>query len=309
MKRILIGYDGSPQADGAMEDLSRAGLPLELDATVLTVADVWMPTNPIPGSDISPSTRSGPVRQARERAEQAVASARAAAARAGEHLHSLFPKWRIETVATADSPAWGILNRAAEWKADLIVMGSHGRSTLERIFLGSVSQKVAAEAGCSVRIARPRINPHHARLRVLLAVDGSADSQIAVREIAGRVWPDYCQFRVVGVVDSRLESSVAWPELFGQGWVPQPDEDAAATLKRVVEADAERLRSSGLMVETHVARGDAKGELLAHAEKWEADCIFVGARGLHHGGRLALGTVASAVTGRAHCSVEIVRPN
>jgi nucleotide-binding universal stress UspA family protein len=47
--------------------------------------------------------------------------------------------------------------------------------------------------------------------------------------------------------------------------------------------------------------------LLREAERWEAECIFLGARGLHHNQRIHLGTCASAVATRAHCSVEIVR--
>ncbi|MCV4785306.1 universal stress protein, partial [Escherichia coli] len=58
--------------------------------------------------------------------------------------------------ACADSPAWGIIKRADEWQPDLIVVGSHGRTAIERFVLGSVSQKVLYEARCSVRIARAR---------------------------------------------------------------------------------------------------------------------------------------------------------
>ena len=76
----------------------------------------------------------------------------------------------------------------------------------------------------------------------------------------------------------------------------------------MLEHAAKILSDAGLAVETQLLKGDPKHELLTQAEAWEADAIFIGARGLHHGGRLALGTMASAVAARAHCSVEIVRP-
>src|SRR5881628_1725436 len=38
------------------------------------------------------------------------------------------------------------------------------------------------------------------------------------------------------------------------------------------------------------------------ADSWEADAIFVGARGRQHGGRLTLGTVAGSIAARAHCT-------
>jgi nucleotide-binding universal stress UspA family protein len=47
-----------------------------------------------------------------------------------------------------------ILDMAAEWKADLIVLGSHGRKGMDRFLLGSVSEGVARHASCSVLIVR-----------------------------------------------------------------------------------------------------------------------------------------------------------
>jgi nucleotide-binding universal stress UspA family protein len=47
-----------------------------------------------------------------------------------------------------------IVDAAAKWHASLIVMGSHGRSGLERLLLGSVSEYVVRHAPCSVQIVR-----------------------------------------------------------------------------------------------------------------------------------------------------------
>jgi nucleotide-binding universal stress UspA family protein len=201
-----------------------------------------------------------------------------------------------------------VLNKAAEWKADLVALGSHGRSTLERLFLGSVSQKVAAEAVCSVRIARPRKRIHHERLRVAVAVDGSQESLGAVRSVASRIWPEFSEFRVVAVVDPRMETAIGWPDVYAAPWIQARDASAKEAVCRMLEHSAKVLDDAGLGVETHLLSGDPKRELVTHAESWEADNIFLGARGLHHGGRLALGTMASSVAARAHCSVEIVRP-
>lgn len=48
-----------------------------------------------------------------------------------------------------------ILDSAAQWGADAIVLGSHGRHGLERLLLGSVSESVVRHAGCSVTVVRP----------------------------------------------------------------------------------------------------------------------------------------------------------
>ena len=57
---------------------------------------------------------------------------------------------RVEDVAAAK----GIVESASDLKADLIVMGSHGRSGLQRLMLGSVAAKVVAQAEIPVLVAR-----------------------------------------------------------------------------------------------------------------------------------------------------------
>ena len=47
-----------------------------------------------------------------------------------------------------------ILDRAEQWRPDLIIVGSHGRRGLDRFLLGSVSEGIARHARCSVQIAR-----------------------------------------------------------------------------------------------------------------------------------------------------------
>ena len=308
MKKLLFAYDGSACAEAALDDLSLAGLPRELDVVVLSVAEVWLPANPDRLEPVYPDTVATAVRRTREQALREVDSSRALAERAAERLRANFPRWNIKAEAEGDSPAWALIKKADQWRADLVVVGSHGRSTLERLFLGSVSHKVAAEAHCSVRISRPRRHAKPGRLRVVVAVDGSADAQDVVRNVAGRPWPEVAEFRVVAVMDPRMETALAWPDLYGAPWVHERDIEVREGALRMIEHSSKQLFDAGLKTETHLLNGDPKHELLKHAEAWEADAIFVGARGLQHGGRLALGTVASAVASRAHCSVEIVRP-
>jgi hypothetical protein len=44
--KILIAYDGSDCAEAALDDLQRAGLPVEAEAQIITVAEVWLPPPP-----------------------------------------------------------------------------------------------------------------------------------------------------------------------------------------------------------------------------------------------------------------------
>src|SRR5882672_10330427 len=171
MKRILIAYDGSRCAEAAIDDLTRAGLPDEMEALVLSIANVWVPPDASQLESIYPGTSSKAVIKARAKALQAVEACHALAQNVGERLQTLFPQWKVESAAAGDSPAWGVLKKADQWNPDLIVLGSHGRPTLEQIFLGSVSQKVAAEAHCSVRIGRHRRGSDDGPLKIIVAVD------------------------------------------------------------------------------------------------------------------------------------------
>jgi nucleotide-binding universal stress UspA family protein len=59
------------------------------------------------------------------------------------------------SVSTPDAePRHGIVDEARRWNADLIVMGSHGRSGFDRLLLGSVAEGVLRHAPCSVEIVR-----------------------------------------------------------------------------------------------------------------------------------------------------------
>jgi nucleotide-binding universal stress UspA family protein len=60
----------------------------------------------------------------------------------------------VQSRVIEGEPRIAILDAAAEWGADCIVLGSHGRTGLEKLLLGSVAQSVAQHAKCSVFIVR-----------------------------------------------------------------------------------------------------------------------------------------------------------
>ena len=302
--RILIGYDGSSVSDAALEDLQWAGLPAQAEAMVLTVADVWVPPPPPPSPgqvDRAFAERVAAARErARRKAEDAVAAARAIATRGSERLRALFPQWTLHAEACADSPAWGIIRKADEWRPDLLVVGAHRRSALERWFVGSVSYKVLTEARCTVRIARGRARAAGTPIRLVVGSDGSPDADAAVQTIAVRSWPAGTEVRFVVVVDEALATMLGWSSF---------DEPAAqATLAKLLEPALQRLRAAPLAVSLVVKSGDPKRILVDEAERWDADCIFLGARGLRRLERFFIGSVSAAVAARAPCSVEVVHP-
>jgi nucleotide-binding universal stress UspA family protein len=305
--KILLAYDGSGSSDTALDDLERAGLPGDVEAVVLSVADVWLPPGEGDGESAPNDWVSDLVRDSRARSEEALAEAREMATRAAVRVGALFPGWTVRAEAIADSPAWGLVKRAEAWGADLVVVGSRDRSALDRLALGSVSQKVVVEAPCSVRIAREPVGESGSPARIVVGVDGSADSERAAGSAAARKWPAGSALRLITVVDSRIATALASPKHPAFQWARPTDKDGDAWVRRMNETFMERMGERGLSVSFLAKAGDPKRTLVEEAERWGADSIFIGATSLAKTERFPLGRVSSAVASRAHCSVEVVR--
>ena len=304
--KILIGYDGSECADAALEDLKHAGLESEADVLVMCVADVFVPP-PLEGVDDPVYVPQG-VKRAHERARQKLEEVEDLARSVSNQIKSHFPNWKVSSLAEADSPAWALLRQADEWKPDLIVMGARGHSVFGgRLILGSISQRVLYEAHCSVRIGRgPYKNPE-TPIRLLIGVDSSADSNAAVEAVCKRRWPRGTEVGLLVVVDTVMPFTSSPSEPAAMKWIEVADERNWSDVRQIFEPFAQKIRSAGLHAEVLIRRGNPADEILEEAHTWGADCIFVGAKGTRGIDRLLLGSVSSAVSSRAHCSVEIVR--
>lgn len=305
--KIVVGYDGSQGADAITEDLKQAGLPDDVHALVISVADVLLPPSspgyvepPIPASIAASFKRS------QDDAARLVEQARMMSEDYAQTLRKNFPSWKVDAKAFADSPAWGLLNTSREWGADLIVVGAHDMATPARLILGSVSQRVVTDATCSVRVVHGApIDP--AAIRIILGVDGSEHADKAVAEVASRKWPSGSVALVVTVIDHNLISAIANVGSPLRKWIAENDSDDHQWVMKLSEDAATRLRQSGLTVTTVTKEGNPKKLLVEQAETWKADCIFVGARGLGGIKHALIGSVSSAIASRAQCTVEVVR--
>jgi nucleotide-binding universal stress UspA family protein len=308
--KILIGYDGSECSTDALDDLKNAGLPAMADVLVMSIADVFVP--PPINEEIDntfPMYVPAGIKRAHERAAKKLGEAEAMAKRAANHLHNNFPNWEIRYEALADSPAWAILRSADKWQADLIVVGATGHNVLGgRLILGSISQRILYEAACSVRIARHGSRNRAKPLRLLVGVDNSEHSKRAVAWVGGRHWPAGTEVRLLAVVDTVMEIPSEPNQPADYKWIEVGDEENWEQVRSIFQPSADQLQALGLDAAVMIRRGNPKTEILEEAESWKADCIFVGAKGMRGIDRLLLGSVSSSVSARAHCSVEVVRP-
>jgi nucleotide-binding universal stress UspA family protein len=286
ISKILIAYDGSACSDAALNDLTRAGLSSALKAVVVTVAYIILPPlEDAQSADDRPVFRIPRVeRYAQARAEKAIKEAQTFAERAAERVKAAFPGWDVRPDVRCDAPAWAIIKMAYSDNPGLILVGSHRHSVVGgRLILGSVSQRVLYEAQCSVRVARCSDERREGPVRIVVGFNGSPESELAVDAVEAREWPEGSEVRIVTALDTQTPVS--------------PD------------VRIEKLRATGLLASSVARKGDPAHILVEEAEKWAADSIFVGTKGMHGFQHFLHGSVSAAVAARASCSVEVVRPD
>lgn len=314
--KILVAYDGSECADDALIDLRRAGLPPVAEALVINIEEVWLPV-PVGLQNQAAQVKSGAPATAAQPAFHSVEPAtsnlneiQAKTFKAAERLFSFFPEWDVKTEFLQGSPAATLIQRAKEWNADLIVTGSHGRSGYSRFWLGSVSQKIANEAGCSVRVTRGHGNwKNGSPARILIGLDGTDASFSAAEEVANRFWMMGSEVRLVVALD-KSDLIMSMQNSLASITQAQINDDITPVLwiSNFVERARRRLSRAELQISELIEEGDPKQIVVAEAEEWGADCIFIGV-GENRIDRATplLGSVSTAILSRAHCTVEIVR--
>lgn len=144
-------------------------------------------------------------------------------------------------------------------------------------------------------------------IRILVAVDGSQGSMAAAREVANRPWPPQSLVRILYVDEHGPEQlpTRVLPIASGRVLLSLLDSAGHALEKAAAQFDA--ASRSDLSVHTAVRSGHAPDAILAEANAWHADLIVVGSHGKGPLERVLLGSVSTAVTARAPCSVEVVR--
>lgn len=302
--KILMGYDGSACADAAIEDLRRAGLPATAQVLVVCVADGNLPSP----DELTPEAESDTSWRSKLEGAEKLAQ------KAGNTIASYFPQWTVSAEGLWGSPAQILLDSAEWWHPDLIVIGSHGRSRVARLFLGSVSLELVHKAASSVRVARACAAPiRSGPVRLIIGNDGSTEAESVIRSVAARSWPPGTEAQIVSVVQTLVP--VATTALEANTFMQEPaytvicevDERERMRLRDVSAASAAILRGAGLNTTCSVLDGDPRDIILAEAELSNADTIFIGARGVGRVERLLLGSVSSHIVSHAHCTVEVVR--
>jgi len=142
--RILLAIDDSKFSEAVMNALIAQAPPKSSEVRVLHVIE------PLPA--IYGGSEWGYVMDWQAVTREQRKQAEALLARAAQTLRGAGIE--VTTAIEEGAPKAVILDAAAKWPADLILVGSHGRRALDRFLMGSVSEAVARHAPCSVQIVR-----------------------------------------------------------------------------------------------------------------------------------------------------------
>ena len=223
----------------------------------------------------------------------------------GRVLHG--PGVDVEVEETRDA-ADAILRRAVTLGADLIVIGTHGRTGINRWFIGSVAERVLRRAASPVMVVPPHDKVPTSTVafkHILCAIDFSDSSLAALRwalslaeEADAHLWllhaievPPELQISAV-VTEDEIEKLNASARA-----------DALSRLRSLIPEEAARFCS----IETATTTGEAAHAILKFAVEHETDLVVMGAQGHGAVDRFIFGSKTRDVIAGTTCPVLTVR--
>jgi len=309
--KVLIVYDGSENAEIALDDLNRAGLPRGVQ-TLALVTDVCLPSSP---EDINRAVADRRMMVLKSGvssfvpALRDVEEERAMSQKIERHLRSRFPVGEVksEVLSARNSIGRGTVRRAEAWGADLIVIGSKMSPSPHITDYCGAAVEIAAQSHCSARIARPSNAVGGVPVRIVIGVDGSPDTNNCFRAAAQRSWPKGSEARVVVV-----PKPGPGLDMFPSTVASTLDGRRRTLAATIIEQGVEELRASGLKVSVATTEHLPLDVLIEEAREWGANCLFVDALGFsrraeRNNGSPSVSNVVKALAMGAPCSVEIVR--
>ncbi|HEU4441916.1 MAG TPA: universal stress protein [Burkholderiales bacterium] len=283
--KLLVPFDGSPAALRAVELLAGyAGDPAALAAVLLNVQS--RPLSLWPGAGLSAGAIDAALLDdARRTLEPAALRLRSSGIGAEAQV-------RLGMAAEV------ILREARACQAHAVLMGTRGAGALDGFALGSVALRVAHGDAPPVILVKPGDRLPAAlgrRLRVLVAMDGSAPALRAVeRLVAWRGWLGELEVHLAYVQRPLTMLEHVLPphdDVLGQ-WSTQEGREAT-------QAARELLRDARIDQHLHLTVGEPALELRTLAAQTSCDLVAMGTRGLgaaHHAllGSVALKTAAAS---------------
>jgi nucleotide-binding universal stress UspA family protein len=224
-----------------------------------------------------------------------------------ESLQTAIPNVKVDVEVLSGRVREALLDHCSQWHSDLVIAGSHGRTGLELLMLGSVSQALLNHADCPVLVARPGLSK--AEINILVAVDHSKFSLRALEWLLKQRWKGTVNIRLLSVlrpIDPGFADE-SNPQRAAEklARIQMVKGSAINMLNKFADAFNQSYPSGALHCDA--VEGDPREVILQIAKTWPADLIVMGSHGRTGVTRFVLGSVSAAVSQIATCSVEVVR--
>lgn len=292
MMKVLLATDGSRFAEYAEQQMT-ALLPTgEQDLSIVTVC---------PAVDLLTINYEFPVG-----IQETVTHCRNEAEGLVERARDRLKFWAksVGTVVDDGHVASEILREIESSEPDLCVLGSHGRSAIDRFLIGSVSDRVCKYAGCSLLLARPTEDGSASRkiANIVIADDGTSSTQAAISRVREFNNEDLTIHLVTVIPDPLPTELVSAIEL--ESWVRESESQHRSRLQEFAEQLRPIVKDVTIEIRQSARVAD---ELVQVAEGSRADLIMLGGKKKSTLSRILLGSVSLNVLHHVHCSVWIER--
>lgn len=297
MERILLATDFSAGAGRALAYASFFASAWEAHLDLLHVIPLW------PDADLLGALDRPKLDQIREEITRRL-----------DGLGSQLRRAGVKSLAHQDQgmPSERIIAAAQTYNANLVVVGSHGRSNLEHILLGSVAERVVKGAPCPVLTVRAshlgaKNSSSHERAddirirRILLASDLSECSLPAVDYAVQLANTFSASVTILHVIEWRSLGASFTVDDFTE-W-----DRLRESIESRLSDMAEQLRSKGATAQCVLKTGSPADAILDLAKEQACDMVVMGTHGRRGVSRLLIGSVAEAVLRRADCPVLTVK--
>lgn len=285
--RIVVGVDGSPGAQRALEWAVAEGRACGTEVTALLAYGFY-------GRPFEVQVRTGG-----HDPQQLDVAARGVLQETLEQLPAA-SEVAIRPVVSADEPVDALLS--AVTAGDVLVVGARGLGPVRRLLLGSVSLHCVRHAVCPTVIVRERPAPPQGAAdagSVVVGVDGSPASAHALRWAAAHACRRGLPLQVIHVWSVRETQPDRVDELFH---VTQQRDQARRAIERMLDEAIEPARRGAVILT--LLDGNPVEVLLDAAER--AGLLVVGSRGQGGIARLLLGSTSAACLQHAACDVAVV---
>ncbi|MDN7675633.1 universal stress protein [Burkholderia oklahomensis] len=198
-----------------------------------------------------------------------------------------------------------LLDETRDWRADLLVVGSHQYQGLLRWVDRSVSEPLLAKTDCAILVVPPGIETaEHAPKRIMLATDGSPIAAHALRYGAQFATSD-THLRAIYVIDRAVRLTDFVPiHVLEDAFVEESEKALAVARQLLDEAPGQ---TSTAVVSTDRTSDDVAHTIVREADRWPADLLVMGTHGRRGVSRWLLGSVALRVARLTQIPLLLVR--